>query len=144
MANSGKPKAIALTEIMMNNTKPSTAWINGTEPVLGAITTSKSVERSGRALHNELSNLLLLESQTHHSAFTMLQTQINRLEEKLKIAESRITMLEAENIILKSSSAEGYGNPELNTEMNRETCRDYRPPILIAQDEEIVHSCRKL
>jgi len=35
----------------MNNTKPSTIWINGTKPKLGDIASSKDVGRTGRAIH---------------------------------------------------------------------------------------------
>ena len=50
-ANSGKPRASELTETEMDNTRPSTLWVNGIKPSLGDTAISKIVGRSGRAIH---------------------------------------------------------------------------------------------
>lgn len=62
----------------------------------------------GNNCNNDLSNLLLLPNQAMHSAYTLLQVELRRLE-------SRVTLLEAENILLKMQlESAGYGNPELS------------------------------
>ncbi len=62
--------------------------------------------------NNSIDNLALLPNQAMHSAYTLLQVRLHELE-------SRITILEAENVLLKTQlSAAGYGNPELNGDSN--------------------------
>ena len=57
---------------------------------------------------NRLENLQLLPNQTHHQSYTLLQIQVSKLE-------SRVTLLEAENVLLRFQlSTLGHGNPELS------------------------------
>ena len=103
--------------------------------------------KDGNNLNNNIDNLLLLSSQAHHSAYTMLQTQINRLEKELAQLQTRVTLVEAENTLLKSQvSMKGIDNPELAEEHNSSLGkrRDSTPPILqLTQDKEKVHSLGK-
>jgi len=89
----------------------------------------------------------LLSSQAHHSAYTMLQTQINRLEKELASVKNMVILIQAENELLRSQvSIEWQGNPELAGEQSSPgKCRDFTPPILErTQDKEKVHSLGKL
>lgn len=99
----------------------------------------------GDNTHNDVSNLLLLPSQVYHTPYTLLQTQIHRVGEELEQAKKRITLLEAENVLLHYQlSAQGIGNPELNGEaIASPKCVEtiYHPS---QADEEIVHPSRKL
>jgi hypothetical protein len=66
----------------------------------------------GNNCNNELSNLLLLPYKAMHSAYTLLQIELRRLE-------ARVTLLEAENTVLhKQLESAGYGNPELSEDYN--------------------------
>lgn len=66
----------------------------------------------GNNRNNELSNLLLLPHQAMHSAYTLLQVELRRLE-------SRVVLLEADNALLRSQlGLAGYGDPELSGEGN--------------------------
>lgn len=56
----------------------------------------------GNNLNNDITNLQLLPNQAIHSAYTMIQTRMYRLEEEVKTLQSRITILEAENELLRS------------------------------------------
>jgi len=101
----------------------------------------------GNNLNNDISNLLLLSSQAHHSAYTMLQTQINRMEEELAQVRSRLILVEAENELLKFRvSMQGIGNLELaEADDASGKCRDYTlPTLFIGQGKEKVHPSRKL
>lgn len=60
------------------------------------------IDRNNR--NNDISNLLLLNSSIEHLPFTRLQIRIEELEK-------RVTVLEAENVLLSSLL---LGNPELN------------------------------
>jgi len=84
----------------------------------------------GDNCNNSLENLLLLPHRAMHSAYTLLQVQLRQLE-------ARITLLEAENTLLKTQLClSGYGNPELAGENDSPgKCRDSTPPIL--QDEDV-------
>lgn len=69
----------------------------------------------GDNTNNDLKNLLLLPSQAHHSSYTLLQTQMRKLEKELEQIHTRVTLLEAENSLLLSQiSTQGIGNPELS------------------------------
>ena len=62
----------------------------------------------GNNCNNDFSNLLLLPHRAMHSAYTLLQVELRRLE-------ARVTLLEAENHLLKMQlGSVGYGNPELS------------------------------
>lgn len=66
----------------------------------------------GNNLNNDINNLALIPNQAMHSAYTFLQVRIRELE-------ARVTLLEAENVLIKNKlSSLGYGNPELNRELN--------------------------
>jgi hypothetical protein len=66
----------------------------------------------GNNCNNDISNLLLLPHRAMHSAYTLLQTSIRQLQ-------ARVTLLEAENILLKEQLVSlGYGNPELSEDSN--------------------------
>lgn len=90
-------------------------------------------------LDNRLENLLLLPNQTVHQSYTLLQKRVGQLE-------ARVTLLEAENELLKSQvGVANQGNPELaGSDELPGKCRDFIPPILPKQDEEKVHPSRKL
>lgn len=60
----------------------------------------------GNNCNNALENLLLLPHRAMHSAYTLLQVEIRNLQ-------ARVTLLEAENELLKSQLGLGDGNPEL-------------------------------
>ena len=69
----------------------------------------------GNNLNNELSNLLLLPSQSMHTAYTMMQNELRRIENELLMVKQRVTLLEAENVLLRMQlSTQGIGNPELS------------------------------
>jgi len=99
----------------------------------------------GNNTNNEISNLLLLPSQVYHTPYTLLQTQIRRVEEELERTKKRVTLLEAENVLLHYQlGAQGTGNPELSGEVATSPKRVetiYQPSHA---DEEIVHPSRKL
>lgn len=62
----------------------------------------------GNNCNNEINNLQLLPHQAMHQAYTLLQVELRKLE-------ARVTLLEAENTLLKAQlSATGQGNPELS------------------------------
>jgi len=62
----------------------------------------------GNNCNNDLSNLLLLPHRAMHSAYTLLQVELRKLE-------ARVTLLEAENALLQRQlESAGYGNPELS------------------------------
>ena len=66
----------------------------------------------GNNCNNDFSNLLLLPHRAMHSAYTLLQVELRRLE-------ARVTLLEAENHLLKMQlGSVGYGNPELSGSAN--------------------------
>jgi hypothetical protein len=66
----------------------------------------------GNNLNNAIENLELLPNQTQHTAYTLLQVELRRLE-------ARVTLLEAENTLLKIQiGSMGYGNPELSEGSN--------------------------
>lgn len=60
----------------------------------------------GNNCNNELSNLLLLPHRAMHSAYTFLQMEVRDLK-------ARVTLLEAENVLLQAQLSLGQGNPEL-------------------------------
>lgn len=99
----------------------------------------------GNNLNNELSNLLLLPSQAMHTSYTLMQTQLRKLEEELLVVKQRVTLLEADNVLLRSQlSTRGIGNPELSggTEISPKCVETIDHPS--HEDEEIVHPTRKL
>jgi len=99
----------------------------------------------GNNLNNDITNLLLLPSQTHHTAYTMLQQQVNRVERDLAKALKRIAILEVENIALYHQlDTYGIGNPELSgsAETLPKCVETIDHPS--QEDEKIVHSPRKL
>jgi uncharacterized small protein (DUF1192 family) len=62
----------------------------------------------GDNCNNSIDNLQLLPNQAMHTAYTLLQVAMRKLE-------ARVTLLEAENELLKAQlSSLGYGNPELS------------------------------
>ena len=99
----------------------------------------------GNNLNNELSNLLLLPSQSMHTAYTMMQNELRRIENELLMVKQRVTLLEAENVLLRMQlSTQGIGNPELSGDaMSSLKCVETidHPSH---EDEEIVHPPRKL
>jgi hypothetical protein len=99
----------------------------------------------GNNLNNELSNLLLLPSQAMHTAYTMMQNELCRLEGELLTVKQRVTLLEAENVLLRMQlSTQGIGNPVLSgdTEMSPKCVETIDCPP--HEGEEIVHPPRKL
>ena len=98
--------------------------------------------------NNDSSNLQLLPNQTEHTAYTMLQTRVYRLEQTVGELQTRILLLEAENELLRSQvSLDRYGNLEL-AEGDYEPsgkCGGFTLPILEEhQDKEQAHPSRKL
>jgi FtsZ-binding cell division protein ZapB len=71
----------------------------------------------GNNLNNKISNLQLLPNQATHQSYTLLQIQINKLKEENNILRDRVTVLEADIVVLKHN-LELQGNPELNWGMN--------------------------
>jgi hypothetical protein len=62
----------------------------------------------GDNCNNSLDNLVLLPNQAMHTAYTLLQVAMRNLE-------ARVTLLEAENALLKTQlESLGYGNTELS------------------------------
>jgi len=62
----------------------------------------------GDNCNNSLDNLLLLPSQAMHTAYTLLQVAMRNLE-------ARVTLLEAENVLLRTQlESLGYGHTELS------------------------------
>ena len=62
----------------------------------------------GDNCNNSLDNLVLLPNQAMHTAYTLLQVAMRNLE-------ARVTLLEAENVLLKTQlDSLGYGNTELS------------------------------
>ena len=62
----------------------------------------------GDNCNNSLENLVLLPNQAMHTAYTLLQVAMRNLE-------ARVTLLEAENALLKTQlESLGYGNTELS------------------------------
>jgi len=62
----------------------------------------------GDNCNNSLDNLVLLPNQAMHTAYTLLQVEMRSLE-------ARVTLLEAENVMLRSQlESLGYGNTELS------------------------------
>jgi ribosomal protein L32 len=62
----------------------------------------------GDNCNNSLDNLVLLPNQAMHTAYTLLQVAMRNLE-------ARVTLLEAENTLLKLQlESLGYGNTELS------------------------------
>ena len=56
--------------------------------------------------NNAIENLLLLPYRAMHSAYTLLQVEIRKLQ-------ARVTLLEADNTLLREQlGLLGYGNPE--------------------------------
>jgi hypothetical protein len=98
----------------------------------------------GNNLNNDIRNLLLLDSQAHHAAYTMLQTQINRLEKELNSTKARVVQLEADNARLEAV-IEGKLIPSQAEEdlSSLGVCRDLTGGIPY-EDEEKVHSFKKL
>ena len=99
----------------------------------------------GNNLNNELSNLLLLPSQAMHTAYTMMQGELHRLEEELLMVKQRVTLLEAENVLLRMQlGMQGIGNPVLSgdAETSPKCVETIDHPS--HEDEEIVHPPRKL
>ncbi len=100
----------------------------------------------GNNQNNDLANLLLLSAQAHHAAFTLLQTQINKLNKEVSSLRSRVTLLETENTLLRSQfSTEGIVNPDLaGDHVPPGKSRDFTLPILSnEQDKEKVHPLGK-
>lgn len=65
----------------------------------------------GDNCNNSLDNLEVLTGRAIHASFTFMQVRLRELE-------SRVTLLEAENALLKTQLSLGQGNPELNAELN--------------------------
>lgn len=54
---------------------------------------------NGNRSDNRLENLELLPSQVEHSPSILLQQEVNKLRERVKELESRVTLLEAEKVL---------------------------------------------
>lgn len=65
----------------------------------------------GNNCNNVIENLLLLPHRAMHSAYTLLQVEIRELQ-------ARVTLLEAENTLLRTQLELGNGNPDLADSMN--------------------------
>lgn len=99
----------------------------------------------GNNLNNELSNLLLLPSQAMHTSYTMMQNELRHIEDELLLVKQRVTLLEAENVLLRVQlSTQGIGNPELSEGTlvpSKRVEAIYHPSHA---DEEMVHPSGKL
>lgn len=92
---------------------------------------------NGDNTDNRLENLELLPSQTNHLPLNLLQSQLYELQ-------SRVTLLEAENALLKAR-LEGRPIPSQAEEINSlGVCRDLTGDILNNEDEGKVPAQRKL
>ena len=88
---------------------------------------------------NRESNLQLLTRETHHSYLGTYEKQ-NRIRD----LERRVTLLEAENVILRKQSVD-IANPEPSRESDLlGVCRDLTGDTLQYEGEEKVHTPRKL
>lgn len=73
---------------------------------------------------NRIENLVLLKSKQEHLPSM-------NIERVIKGLQGRVAMLEADNALLRHQlSLNSQEDPELNTGMNREMCRDYRQSTL--------------
>jgi len=79
-----------------------------------------------------------------HTAYTMMQNELRRIENELLMVKQRVTLLEAENVLLRVQlGTQGIGNPELSegtTVLSKCVETIYHPS---QADEEIVHPSGK-
>lgn len=60
--------------------------------------------RNGVKDDNRIENLALLTGRHEHASFNLLQAVNKRLEQRIEVLEKRLTLLEAENVALKTES----------------------------------------